>query len=83
MYAQTSFQIAKEGIESLDVKSILLDLRRYRKGLIQTPDQLKFSCLSIAEGARQEGLLSESMRNGQNSHYFTGEKSLLLFFFLL
>jgi len=32
-----------------------LDLRTYRMGLIQTPDQLKFSYLAIAQGAAEDG----------------------------
>ncbi|XP_068603053.1 tyrosine-protein phosphatase non-receptor type 2 [Brachionichthys hirsutus] len=37
---------------SVDIKGILLDMRRYRMGLIQTPDQLRFSYLAILEGAK-------------------------------
>ncbi|XP_068188950.1 tyrosine-protein phosphatase non-receptor type 2 isoform X2 [Antennarius striatus] len=37
---------------SVDIKSILLDMRKYRMGLIQTPDQLRFSYLAILEGAK-------------------------------
>lgn len=50
--------IAKEGPGSVVVKEILMELRNYRMGLIQTPDQLKFSYLAIVEGARQMGLIS-------------------------
>lgn len=53
------FQIEKEGQESVCVKEILLELRNYRMGLIQTPDQLKFSYLAIVEGAKQLGLISK------------------------
>ena len=51
------FQIDKEGPESVCVKEILLELRNYRMGLIQTPDQLKFSYLAIVEGAKGLGLV--------------------------
>lgn len=37
---------------SVDIKSILLDMRKYRMGLIQTPDQLRFSYMAILEGAK-------------------------------
>ena len=44
------FQLANEGPESVCVKDILLELRNYRMGLIQTVDQLKFSYMAIVEG---------------------------------
>lgn len=50
--------VAKEGPESVSIKEILLELRTYRMGLIQTPEQLKFSCLAIAEGARVAGYIN-------------------------
>lgn len=53
--------IEKEGQESVCVKEILLELRNYRMGLIQTPDQLKFSYLAIVEGAKQLGLISKDI----------------------
>uniref|UniRef100_A0A3Q3M3E3 Tyrosine-protein phosphatase non-receptor type n=1 Tax=Mastacembelus armatus TaxID=205130 RepID=A0A3Q3M3E3_9TELE len=37
---------------SVDIKSILLDMRKYRMGLIQTPDQLRFSYMAVHEGAK-------------------------------
>jgi len=45
------------GAEAVNVKARLLDMRTYRMGLIQTYDQLKFSYLSIMEGAQQLGLV--------------------------
>lgn len=46
--------IEKHGsIDSINIKDILLDMRRYRMGLIQTPDQLRFSYLAIIEGAKK------------------------------
>jgi len=53
--------IDKEGPESVCVKEILLELRNYRMGLIQTPDQLKFSYLAIVEGAKGLGLISREI----------------------
>ncbi|XP_031152075.1 tyrosine-protein phosphatase non-receptor type 2 isoform X2 [Sander lucioperca] len=37
---------------SVDIKSILLDMRKYRMGLIQTPDQLRFSFMAVLEGSK-------------------------------
>ncbi|KAM3613827.1 uncharacterized protein V6R79_005566 [Siganus canaliculatus] len=37
---------------SVDIQRVLLDMRRYRMGLIQTPDQLRFSYMAVIEGAK-------------------------------
>lgn len=37
---------------SVDIQSILLDMRKYRMGLIQTHDQLRFSYMAVFEGAK-------------------------------
>ncbi|KAM8840943.1 tyrosine-protein phosphatase non-receptor type 2 isoform 3-T3 [Spinachia spinachia] len=37
---------------SVDIKDILLDMRKYRMGLIQTPDQLRFSFMAVLEGSK-------------------------------
>ncbi|KAM9487839.1 tyrosine-protein phosphatase non-receptor type 2a isoform 2-T2 [Clarias gariepinus] len=37
---------------SVDVQKVLLDMREYRMGLIQTPNQLRFSYMAIMEGAK-------------------------------
>ncbi|XP_026879042.2 tyrosine-protein phosphatase non-receptor type 2a [Electrophorus electricus] len=37
---------------SVDMQKVLLGMREYRMGLIQTPDQLRFSYMAIMEGAR-------------------------------
>ncbi|XP_056290776.1 tyrosine-protein phosphatase non-receptor type 2a [Pseudoliparis swirei] len=37
---------------SVDVQKVLLDMREYRMGLIQTPDQLRFSYMAVIEGAK-------------------------------
>lgn len=37
---------------SVDIKKVLLDMREYRMGLIQTPDQLRFSYMAIIEGSK-------------------------------
>ncbi|KAL1130837.1 hypothetical protein AAG570_012078, partial [Ranatra chinensis] len=38
------------GVNSVKVKDLLMEMRCYRMGLIQTPDQLRFSYLAIIEG---------------------------------
>ena len=40
-------------LSSLDIQTVLLDMRRQRLGLIQTPDQLRFSYIAILQGAMQ------------------------------
>ncbi|KAG1701202.1 Tyrosine-protein phosphatase non-receptor type 2 [Nymphon striatum] len=40
-------------LEKGKIKQVLLDMRTYRMGLIQTPDQLRFSYLAILEGAKR------------------------------
>lgn len=37
---------------SVDVQKVLLGMREYRMGLIQTPDQLRFSYMAVIEGAK-------------------------------
>jgi len=48
-------QASKNGgnLRSLRVLDVLVDMRRYRMGLIQTPDQLRFSYLALIEGAKR------------------------------
>jgi len=47
-----------EGPDSVNIRQTLLNMRTYRMGLIQTEEQLKFSYLSILEGAKQGGLIN-------------------------
>ncbi|NXH22672.1 PTN2 phosphatase, partial [Bucco capensis] len=42
----------KTDTSSVDIKKVLLDMRRYRMGLIQTSDQLRFSYMAVIEGAK-------------------------------
>uniref|UniRef100_A0A672PQG0 Tyrosine-protein phosphatase non-receptor type n=1 Tax=Sinocyclocheilus grahami TaxID=75366 RepID=A0A672PQG0_SINGR len=59
---------------SVDIQKILLDMREYRMGLIQTPDQLRFSYMAVMEGAKsilgnsalQSSILSSEKLNGQS-----------------
>lgn len=37
---------------SVDIKKVLLEMRKFRMGLIQTADQLRFSYLAVIEGAK-------------------------------
>ncbi|XP_035527713.1 tyrosine-protein phosphatase non-receptor type 2a [Morone saxatilis] len=37
---------------SVEIQKVLLDMREYRMGLIQTPDQLRFSYMAVIEGAK-------------------------------
>ena len=37
----------------IDVRQMLIDMRSYRMGLIQTPDQLRFSYLCIIQGGQE------------------------------
>ncbi|XP_046976774.1 tyrosine-protein phosphatase non-receptor type 61F-like isoform X1 [Vanessa cardui] len=45
--------IEKEGMESVNIQQILLEMRKDRMGLIQTPDQLRFSYQAIIEGFKR------------------------------
>lgn len=47
------FQIEKNGFDGVNIQEILLEMRKDRMGLIQTPDQLRFSYLAIIEGIKQ------------------------------
>ncbi|XP_077577521.1 tyrosine-protein phosphatase non-receptor type 2a [Stigmatopora nigra] len=40
---------------SVDIQKVLLDMREYRMGLIQTSDQLRFSYMAVIEGAKLLG----------------------------
>ena len=57
-------QVEKEGAGSVNIRDVLLEMRKYRMGLIQTEFQLKFSYLAIAEGARQHGHLNLNILSG-------------------
>ena len=38
--------------DNINIKQLLLNMRKHRMGLIQTPDQLRFSYMTIIEGAK-------------------------------
>lgn len=54
---------------SVRIRDVLLEMRRYRMGLIQTADQLRFSYLAVIEGAkyiRGDTSLQESWKELSN-----------------
>ncbi|XP_017775945.1 PREDICTED: tyrosine-protein phosphatase non-receptor type 61F-like isoform X2 [Nicrophorus vespilloides] len=55
--------IESYGQNAVDIKEILLELRHYRMGLIQTIEQLRFSYQAIIEGAKK---LSEPCEDKEN-----------------
>lgn len=48
----------------MNVREVLLEMRQSRMGLIQTPDQLRFSYAAIIEGAKE--LPSNNVVNNTN-----------------
>ncbi|KAL1457124.1 hypothetical protein WDU94_001785 [Cyamophila willieti] len=46
--------ISDQKVDKVSVQDILLEMRHYRMGLIQTPDQLRFSYQAIIEGIRTD-----------------------------
>ncbi|XP_011163430.1 tyrosine-protein phosphatase non-receptor type 1 isoform X2 [Solenopsis invicta] len=58
--------IEKYGLNDLDVRHELLEMRRSRMGLIQTPEQLCFSYAAIIQGAKQLPL--DNMDNDDTTH---------------
>ena len=61
-------QIEKDGADSVCIKDILLEMRQYRMGLIQTAEQLRFSYIAIVEGAKQMGCLPEDALSDLKNH---------------
>uniref|UniRef100_A0A8C5P1P2 Tyrosine-protein phosphatase non-receptor type n=1 Tax=Jaculus jaculus TaxID=51337 RepID=A0A8C5P1P2_JACJA len=47
----TSLVLMEQG-DAINIKQVLLSMRKFRMGLIQTPDQLRFSYMAIMEGAK-------------------------------
>ncbi|VVC86357.1 tyrosine-protein phosphatase non-receptor type 61F-like isoform X2 [Leptidea sinapis] len=43
----------KEGLSNVNIPEVLVEMRNYRMGLIQTPDQLRFSYQAVIEGAKR------------------------------
>lgn len=57
----------RENPSSVDIQRVLLDMREYRMGLIQTPDQLRFSYMAVIEGAKPT-LTDNSARQVAQTH---------------
>lgn len=47
---------------SVSIQKVLLDMREYRMGLIQTPDQLRFSYMAVIEGVKLIPTVSSAAR---------------------
>jgi len=58
----TALLLLEQG-KRVNMKELVLEMRRYRMGLIQTAEQLRFSYLSIIEGAQRMDL---DLRAGQS-----------------
>lgn len=58
----------------VSVRSVLMDMRQYRMGLIQTYDQLRFSYLAIIEGTKRIlGISSGDSGIGSHETYGNGD----------
>lgn len=67
-YILSFFQIEKnQDLDCVDVRGMLIEMRSYRMGLIQTPDQLRFSYLAIIEGGKQLLNMSDANSNVRDS----------------
>ncbi|XP_027005232.1 tyrosine-protein phosphatase non-receptor type 2a isoform X1 [Tachysurus fulvidraco] len=56
----------RKDASSVDVQKVLLGMREYRMGLIQTPNQLRFSYMAIMEGAKyvlEDSILKQQWQN--------------------
>lgn len=53
-------------MDQISITDVLLEIRQYRVGLIQTPDQLRFTYLAILEGVRV--LMPEIYQRAANRH---------------
>lgn len=61
---------------SVDIQKVLLDMREYRMGLIQTPDQLRFSYMAVIEGAKL--ILTDNSGPQQNKESVLPRSALCL-----
>ncbi|EZA58596.1 tyrosine-protein phosphatase non-receptor type 2 isoform X1 [Ooceraea biroi] len=62
--------IEENGLNAVNVREVLLEMRRSRMGLIQTPEQLRFSYAAIIDGAKQLPLDSANISDdGATTHY--------------
>nr|XP_040020186.1 tyrosine-protein phosphatase non-receptor type 2a [Gasterosteus aculeatus aculeatus] len=51
---------------SVSIQKVLLDMREYRMGLIQTPDQLRFSYMAVIEGVKLIPTDMQKVASGDN-----------------
>ena len=60
------------GLHTLDIKTLLLHMRKQRLGLIQTPEQLRFSYMTVLNAAHHVLRLVQSISDlDQEIHSFT------------
>lgn len=59
-------------MDQISITDVLLEIRQYRVGLIQTPDQLRFTYLAILEGVKV--LMPEIYQRATNCHLKTSEE---------
>ena len=64
-------------MDQISITDVLLEIRQYRVGLIQTPDQLRFTYLAILEGVKV--LMPEVYQRATNNHLKTNEGRVLIF----
>ncbi|XP_050463273.1 tyrosine-protein phosphatase non-receptor type 1 isoform X1 [Cataglyphis hispanica] len=57
--------IEKNGLNAVNVREVLLEMRKSRMGLIQTSEQLRFSYAAIIEGAKQSPLGNSNTENNE------------------
>lgn len=74
----TSLVLMKlNGNNSVNVRDLLLEMRKYRMGLIQTHDQLRFSYLAIIEGINRidwdSPVDNEVLEDDENKNIFENE----------
>lgn len=53
---------------TVNIKDVLMDMRKFRMGLIQTADQLQFSYLAILEGLQQLAEVNEPTILGEKNY---------------
>lgn len=59
-------------MEQISITDVLLEIRQYRVGLIQTPDQLRFTYLAILEGVKV--LMPEIYQKATENHWKANEE---------
>lgn len=62
------FAQAEKGSAKVDIQNVLLEMRKYRPGLIQTRDQLRFAYRAIIQGAKDIFNLSNNDEDNDVTH---------------